>query len=163
MTGWQRLGLAGLMIGFAWGTVAAEPASIDEGLPIAGDWRTRAMNYLKSADQKGQRKEMRKATRALKRPCRYCHTPDFADYTPKRRVSQQMMALSVENAVDCADCHLGKTDFTPLGQDSRAMWKTAREEGVFCDACHEPKTKFEKLTTRGVRYKAKKKAKQKGP
>jgi nitrate/TMAO reductase-like tetraheme cytochrome c subunit len=161
MTCWQRWGLAAVMVGLAWGTVAAEPTPVGEGLPVAADWRARAMNYFESADPKAQRREMRKATRALKRPCRYCHTPDFKDYTPKRRVAQQMMALSVENSVDCADCHVGKAGFTELGQKSQPMWEVAREKGVFCDACHQPKAKFTELTTEGQRYQANKKANKK--
>lgn len=160
MTHWQRLALGLTTISLALGAMAADPnpvkeaAPIEEALPIEADWRARAMAYLKSPDTKGKRKEMRKATRALKQPCRHCHTPDFQDYTPKRKIAQQMMALSVENGVDCADCHTGKTELTALGKKALPMWEVAREQGVFCDACHQPTTKFAKLTERGARFQA---------
>ncbi len=162
MNRWQRLAfvVSSIVLGLAALAADPKPAPVppipEEALDIKADWRARAMAYFESADAMGRRKEMRKATRALKQPCRYCHTPDFKDYTAKRGIARQMMALSVENGVDCSDCHAGKTEYTPLGKKSLPMWEIAREQGVFCEACHLPKTKFAELTERGAKFKAEK-------
>jgi len=165
MSRWQRLALAATTIALAMSALAADPTAdgkatpAEEALPIDADWQARSFAYFTSPDPKQRRKEMRKATRALKQPCRYCHTPDFKNYTAKRKIAQQMMALSIENGVDCADCHVGKSEMTPLGKKSIPMWEIAREKGVFCNACHQPKTKFVELTDRGETFKAEMKKK----
>ncbi len=122
-------------------------------LPITADWRARAMKWFESDDSKARRKEMRKATRALKQPCRYCHTPDFKGYTEKRLISQQMMALSVEHGVECQDCHAGKDQYTEMGKTAQKMWSLSRKENLFCDGCHTQGTAFKSLTEHGRRFK----------
>lgn len=138
---------------------AAEAATPDtatpatpEALPVDADWRARAMAWFTAADDAGRREEMRAITRALRQPCRYCHTPDFTGYTEKRLVSQQMMALSAEHGLKCEDCHAGKTELTPLGLSSAPMWALAREKKTFCGTCHVKHARFEQLTEEGRRF-----------
>ena len=133
------------------GTTAAK-APAGAALPIESDWKARADAWFDTSDDAGRRKEMRAVTRALRQPCRYCHTPDFTGYTDKRLVSQQMMALSAEHGVECADCHAGKDALTPLGQKAAPMWALAREKKVFCGACHVKHQRFGALTERGKRF-----------
>lgn len=126
---------------------ASRPIEVD-----GADWRARSMAWFVSADTAERRTEMRSAGQALKQACRYCHTPDFKDYTDKQAISRQMMALSAEHGVTCAECHSGRETFTELGERSREMWTLALEKKVFCDHCHVTKTKFEKLTPEGETY-----------
>ncbi len=138
---------------------AAEPSTADTppgptALPVDADWKARADAWFTATDDAGRRKEMRAVTRALRQPCRYCHTPDFTGYTDKRLISQQMMALSAEHGVECKDCHAGKATLTPLGQKAAPMWTLAREKGVFCGTCHVKHRRFEALTERGQRFRA---------
>ena len=69
-------------------------------LPLESNWHERASQWFDQADPKSRRKQMRQMTRALKQPCRYCHTPDFKDFTDKKLISQQMMAISAEHDVE---------------------------------------------------------------
>ena len=117
--------------------------------PVQSDWRARAMVWFKSADEKGRRKEMRAATKALRKPCRYCHTPDFKGYTEKRLISQQMMALSVENGVSCSDCHVGKKGLNETGKVAKKMWAWSIEKNLFCNDCHTASSQFKGLTPKG--------------
>ena len=82
-------------------------------LPIRR-WRNGQRAGLPAMSQR-RRKEMRKVTRALKQPCRYCHTPDFKGYTEKLLISQQMMALSAATACMCG-LPQGKEGYTEMGQ-----------------------------------------------
>lgn len=109
--------------------------------------------FTNHTDATARRAEMRTITAALKQPCRHCHTPAFDGYTDRLPISRQMMALSAEHGVTCADCHVGKTDLTDLGRKSVQMWQLSHEQGVFCDACHLPGAKFEKLSPAGEKFK----------
>lgn len=121
-------------------------------LPIEADWSARAQKWFSSTDLTGRRKEMRTMTRALKQPCRYCHTPDFKGYTDKRLISQQMMAISAEYQVACSDCHSGKVDMTPMGQIAQKMWALAHKKKVECRHCHEAGAGFLNLTDAGKAF-----------
>lgn len=124
-------------------------------LPIEADWKARAAAWFKDAkDEPARRKAMRQITRAIKQPCRYCHTPDWKGYTDKLAISRQMMALSAEHDVACADCHQGKTELSPLGKTARNMWRLAHEKKVECSHCHTPGKRFKALTAAGETYKA---------
>ena len=118
-------------------------------LPIQTDWKGRAEKWFSSTDTAGKRKEMRTITRALKQPCKYCHTPDFKGYTDKHLISQQMMAISAEYQVACSDCHSGKVKMTPMGEIAMNMWKLAHEKKVECNHCHQPGNGFLNLTQEG--------------
>lgn len=142
--------LAGLAAAAALAATAYEPNS--EALPVAADWKARADAWFESKDAEARKKQMRAVTRAMRQPCKYCHTPDFTGYTDKLRVSQQMMALTAEHGVPCADCHAGKNQLTDLGVTSQAMWTIAREKKVFCEECHVKGERFGKLTPAGERY-----------
>ena len=109
--------------------------------------------FTDHTDATARRAEMRSITAALKQPCRHCHTPAFDGYTDRLPISRQMMALSAEHGVACADCHQGKADYTELGRKSVQMWQLSHEQGVFCDACHLPGAKFEKLSPAGEKFK----------
>ena len=128
---------------------AKPPVPPSEASPVKSDWSARAKTWFKSADNKGHRKEMRAVTKALRKPCRYCHTPDFKGYTEKLLISQQMMALSAENGVQCNECHAGKQGLTDLGKFSAKMWKWSIEKTLFCNDCHTKQSKFKGLTERG--------------
>ncbi|MCA9538506.1 MAG: NapC/NirT family cytochrome c [Myxococcales bacterium] len=140
---WLAMPLAGLFL------LAAAPPPAAEPLPIEADWRPRALAWFSTTNDEGRRKEMRKATKALRQACRYCHTPDFTDYTDKRLIAQQMMAMAAEHGVDCEDCHEGRGQFTALGRQSSDWWRVSRDEKLGCEACHTPKTRFVELTERG--------------
>lgn len=135
------------------------PASAPRELgpvPIEGeDFAARADAWYTAPadDKKGRRAEMRPLGAALKQPCRYCHTRDFKSYTDRLDISRQMMALSAEHKVACADCHAGKRAHTELGQQAQRMWLLSHEEGVFCEACHTPGAQFKELTDQGARFK----------
>ncbi len=121
------------------------------------DWQKRSMAWFGEAQTpKAQRKAMRQFTKALRRPCKYCHTRDFKGWTDPqlRLISQQMMALSVEHKVSCKECHKGKKGFTELGEKAQPMWDLAREKGVSCEHCHVPGKRFEELTKAGKEHKA---------
>jgi nitrate/TMAO reductase-like tetraheme cytochrome c subunit len=140
------------------------PASAPAGtvLPLTGktlktegiDWHARAEKWFDAADQKARKEQMRTVTKALKQGCKYCHTADFEGYTEKKLVAQQMMALSKEHGVACADCHAGKDRFTHLGEEAHEMWALSVEKGVTCDHCHKPGTRFEGLTAEGEKFEA---------
>ena len=123
-------------------------------LPLESNWHERASQWFEQADPKARRKQMRQMTRALKQPCRYCHTPDFKDFTEKKMISQQMMAISAEHNVACKDCHLGKKALSELGKTAQKMWLLSIRKGVSCEHCHKPKTKFKVLTSAGSDFKA---------
>lgn len=132
---------------------AAEPAASPSApLPVEADWRARSEAWFTAKDEPARRQEMRAVTRALRQPCRYCHTPDFTGYTDKRLISQQMMALSAEHGVTCAECHAGRDGLTPLGQRAAPMWALAREKETFCGTCHVKHRRFEALTPAGDRF-----------
>ena len=130
--------------------IAAGPGPAPQPLPVESDWKARAEAWFGDAKTDVERrKAMRSVTKALKQPCRYCHTPDWSGYTDKLAISRQMMALSAENDVTCADCHAGKLEMTELGETSRNMWALARSKAVDCGHCHLPKAKFKTLNAQG--------------
>lgn len=144
-----RLLTAGLVVVAAL-LIAAGPGHTPIALPVESDWAARAEAWFKDAKSKpDRRKAMRQITKALKQPCRYCHTPDWKGYTDKHLISRQMMAISAENDVACADCHMGKVEMTPLGEKSRVMWALARSKAVDCAHCHLPKARFKTLNQAG--------------
>ena len=115
--------------------------------------RLRASAWFKSTDKKARRKEMRAMTRALKQPCKYCHTAGFKGYTDRHQVTLEMMALSVEHDVECKDCHLGKDALSSMGTIAKGMELLAKQEAASCGDCHVQKAKFKTLTPRGKKYK----------
>ena len=123
--------------------------------PVESDWRGRAMKWFKSDVLKERGKQMRMVSRALKKPCKYCHTKDFKGFTQNRLITQQMMALSTEHGVECSDCHAGRGQLTEFGKKSQPMWRLVHSEKVFCDHCHTKQSKFEKLTPAGQAHKEK--------
>ena len=133
----------------------AAPATLG-AIAVEADWAARALAWFKgAADEKARKEAMREITKAIKQPCRLCHTPDFQGYTDMQPLARQMMALSVENGVTCAECHQGKTELTALGQKSKPMWALSHEQKVFCDHCHVPAKRFVELTPAGQDWKAK--------
>ncbi|MGK0362161.1 MAG: nitrate/TMAO reductase-like tetraheme cytochrome c subunit [Bradymonadia bacterium] len=134
--------------------IAAGPGYTPGPLPVESDWKARAEAWFKDAKtQPERRKAMRQVTKALKQPCRYCHTPDWSGYTDKHLISKQMMAISAEHDVACADCHAGKVEMTALGKTSQTMWALARSKRVDCGHCHLPKAKFKTLNKTGEAWK----------
>ncbi len=131
-----------------------EPStSRPEALPVRSDWEARADKWFESAEAEARKKQMRAQTKALRQPCRYCHTKDWTGYTDRLDISRQMMAISAEHGVACIDCHPEKKgQLSELGQTAKEMWKVSREKGVFCEHCHEKGTKFEKLTGDGKAF-----------
>ena len=114
--------------------------------------KTRASAWFRSTDLKSRRIQMREMTKALKQPCRYCHSQDFQSYTDKYLVSLEMMAWSAEQNVRCADCHLGKTQLSTLGEKSKTMMQIAETEGKDCQSCHEPGARYRKVNQAGRDY-----------
>ena len=123
--------------------------------PIESNWRERALKWFKSESKKERGKQMRSISRALKKPCKYCHTKDFKGFTQNRLITQQMMALSIEHSVECADCHAGRGQYTEFGKKTLPMWRLVHTEKVFCGHCHTKQSKFEHLTEAGRAYKNK--------
>ena len=115
--------------------------------------QARASAWFKTSDKKSRRKEMRAMTRALKQPCKYCHTAGFKGYTDRHKISLKMMALSAEHAVACKDCHLGKKALSRLGTIAKRMETISHQEHAECNDCHVQQSKFKSLTTRGNEYK----------
>lgn len=136
-------------------SAASVASATPQPLPVDADWKSRAASWFKdAADEPARRKAMRQVTRALKQPCRYCHTPDWKGYTDKLAISRQMMALSAEHGVPCADCHQGKTALSPLGETARTMWRVAQEKKVDCAHCHPVGKRFKALNAAGEAYRA---------
>lgn len=113
-------------------------------------WRARAQAWYKHDDLIGRRKRMRAFSRPLKQPCYYCHTRSFKGYIESTYlISLQMMAISAEQDVTCADCHIGRRGLTELGAKSLVQWRYAQEHHLDCRDCHKPKGRFKTLTKRG--------------
>ena len=141
---------------------ASAPATLGP-VPVDADWSARAEAWFKGATDEATRKEaMREITKAMKQPCRHCHTPDFTGYTDFAPISRQMMALSAEHGVTCAECHKGKSDLTDLGHKAQRWWVVSHQEKVFCDHCHVPAKHFLELTPAGRAWQANE-AKKKAP
>ncbi len=146
----------------------AAAALADEPLKAPGiDWDARADKWFTAPkeDEAARKAQMKEASRALKRPCKFCHTEDFSGFTDDKRklLTQQMMIVSAENGVECKDCHDGRDKMTELGHDAKKMYDLSREKNVFCDECHQTnKSKFKDLTDKGKKFKEEAEAKQKG-
>lgn len=153
-----------LALAFAAGAAAHEDEPTP--LPVSGvDWHERGEKWFTSEDEKERKAQMKEASRSLKRPCKFCHTEDFDGFVDENRklLVQQMMALSVENGLQCKDCHDGRDKMTKLGEEAHEMFKVAREKKVFCDECHKTdKSKFENLTEKGKKFHDEMEAKKKG-
>lgn len=133
------------------GAIAVTPASTGVMPPTM---KARAEAWFTAKDDANARRaEMRGITGALKQPCRYCHTPAFDDYTDRLDISRQMMALSAEHGVTCAECHAGKRDYTELGHKAAQMWQLSHEQHQLCEGCHVPGKRFEKLSPAGLKFK----------
>lgn len=120
------------------------------------DWEKRADKWFKSEDEKDRKAQMKEASRALKRPCKNCHTEDFEGFVDDNRklLTQQMMAVAAEHDVECKDCHAGKDKMTELGDKTVKWYDTSRELKLLCEDCHQPnKSKFADLTDKGKAYK----------
>lgn len=114
--------------------------------------RTRAHAWFASDDIKERRIQMRQMTRALRQPCKYCHTSGFKGYTDKHMVSLEMMALSAEHSIRCDNCHAGKKTLTEVGDQARQMLDLSKEMGVECTHCHVPASQFKSLNQNGLDY-----------
>jgi len=132
---------------------AMEMTAHSKALPIESNWKERAAQWFSTTDTVARRKEMRKIVKAIKQPCRYCHSTDFKSFTAHLQISRQMMALSAEHGVECSDCHAGKTEYTQMGKIAADMWKLAREKKVFCGHCHVKDSRFVHLTAAGQAHK----------
>lgn len=135
----------------------AKPTMDDQTVkpaPVESDWHARAEKWFSSTDPKVRRKEMRAATKALKQSCFYCHTKGFKGYHDNKLISQQMMAMSAEHDVSCADCHAGKRELTEMGETAQHMWRLVQKKKVFCEHCHTPHKRFAELTPAGKAFKA---------
>ena len=113
-------------------------------------WRDRAHSWYLSTDKKERRKQMREMSRPLKQACYYCHSRNFKDYVKERfLISLQMMAISAEQGVSCADCHQGKRGLSTLGAKSLLQWRYSVEKQKDCSDCHQANGKFKILTKEG--------------
>ncbi len=159
----RRLFAAALLVLLAFAIARAgdpPPAPKAEAIPTGGDWEARSMKWFTTTGKKAQKREMRKATKALRKPCKHCHLRNWSGYTDRQDISRQMMAMSVEHGVPCKDCHAGKKDvYTELGESSKHWWRVSHELKVFCDHCHVPAKRFEALTKAGKKYAAETKKK----
>ena len=126
-----------------------------ESATLSGEreaWRSRALSWYQSDDLRERRAQMRSMIRPLRRSCYYCHTKNFKGYVEARyMISLQMMAISAEQGVSCAECHIGRRGLTELGAKSLIQWRMAHEEGRDCRDCHLPQGRFRKLNQRGER------------
>ena len=114
--------------------------------------KERAQAWFDSEDIKKRRIQMRQMTRALKQPCKYCHTAGFKGYTNQYSISLEMMVISAEHDVRCDECHSGKKALTPLGVQAAKMTKVSQNLGVECNHCHVQKMQFKALTLQGEAY-----------
>lgn len=142
-----------LLLGLALTGADTPTSETAEAVPLEGDWKARADKWFTTVSEKARKKEMRKATKALRKPCKHCHTPDWSGYTDRLDISRQMMALSAEHGVACKDCHAGKKNvLTELGEKAKPMWALSHEKKVFCEECHVPGKRFEVLTKAGKKH-----------
>ena len=135
-------------------------------LPGCTNTKERALKWFTSEEEQARKDQMKEGSRALKRPCKYCHDGEdlhkFVD-EGRRELVQQMMIVSTMGGFECKDCHDGKEKMTERGDKAAKMWDVSRDKKVFCDDCHQDnKSKFKDLTDNGKKYKdevdAKKKA-----
>jgi hypothetical protein len=141
-----------IMIGLLLAPIMIEANAWAQSTDTPKTMRQRAQAWFESNDKKKRRLQMRQMTRALKQPCKYCHTAGFKGYTDRYTVSLEMMALSAEHDLRCDDCHAGKKVLTETGIQARKMKKVSKDLGVECTHCHVPSKKFKILTTDGEKY-----------
>ena len=108
-------------------------------------WHAEAQKWYKKDDISSKRLQMRDMTRALKRSCYYCHTRNFKDYTQVKEISLQMMAISHQHQITCADCHQGHKGLTLVGSKSLLMWRYSVTQEKQCQDCHQAQAQFKKL------------------
>ena len=125
-----------------------EPVMLTGGLER---WRPEAVRWYTAEDEDQRRRQMREMTRALKRPCYYCHTRNFKEYTDQHLISLQMMAISARYALKCSDCHLGQRGLSALGAQSLVMWRFSAKNEKTCADCHIKGHGFKELTPQGER------------
>jgi hypothetical protein len=116
-------------------------------------WQERALTWFSSTKIEDQRTEMRVLSKSIQYGCFDCHTKGFKGYLPNQLISQQMMAIAVENDVKCEYCHIGSLGLNQIGVKSQKMWKWSIELGKDCLFCHEEKQRFKKLNAEGEKYK----------
>jgi hypothetical protein len=131
-----------------------EVNAIAQPEPAAKSMQIRAQAWFDSEEIKARRKQMRQMTRALKQPCKYCHTAGFKGYTDRHSISLEMMVMSAEHDVQCDECHIRKEALTPLGVQSAKMIKIGQQLQVECNHCHVKQRKFKILTPHGETYRA---------
>ena len=134
--------------------ILMEINAIAQTPPHATSIQARAHAWFDSDNVKERRKQMRQMTRALKQPCKYCHTAGFKGYTDRHRISLEMMVMSAEHDVQCGECHVGKKALTPLGLQAAKMIKVSQQLKVECNHCHVQQNKFKVLTPHGEVYRA---------
>lgn len=124
-----------------------EPAVLSGSLEY---WQAKAQSWYRSTEPSAQRQQMREMSRPLKQSCYYCHTRRFKSYVEENYlISLQMMAISAEQDLSCADCHIGQKGLTELGAKSLIQWRWAFKQGRNCSECHQAQHKFKKLTAKG--------------
>ena len=137
---------------------AASALSPNQSVALSGEisaWRERAQAWYRDAEITRRRRQMREMSRPLKRACYYCHTRSFKGYVDETYlISLQMMAISAEQGVSCAECHQGRRALTALGAKSLIQWRYAAESGRDCRDCHRPKGRFRELTAEGAQARA---------
>ena len=119
-----------------------------------GHWRPEAIRWYTAEDPERRRRQMREMTRALKRPCYYCHTRNFKEYTDQHLISLQMMAISASYSLKCSDCHLGQRGLSALGAQSLVMWRVTAKNKKTCADCHVKGRSLKVLTPEGERSRA---------
>lgn len=154
-------GIIGATLVYAAVALAGEPKPLE--VPGA-DWHAKAERWFTSKDEKERKAQMKEASRALKRPCKNCHTEDFEGFIDEARkvLTQQMMSISFDSGLQCKDCHDGKEKMTELGETAEKMYDLSREKGVYCDECHQTnQSKFKDLSEKGKKFKDEMEAKKK--
>lgn len=141
-----------ITIGLLLCPIMLEVSALAQSAATPKTMHQRAQAWFESVDKKKRRLQMRQMTRALKQPCKYCHTAGFKGYTDRYAISLEMMALSAEHDLRCADCHAGKKALTETGIQARKMRKVSQDLGVECTHCHVPSQKFKVLTSDGEIY-----------
>ncbi len=154
-------GIIGATLVYAAVALAGEPKPLN--VPGA-DWHAKAERWFTSKDEKERKAQMKEASRALKRPCKNCHTEDFEGFIDEDRkvLTQQMMSISFDSGLQCKDCHDGKEKMTELGETAEKMYDLSREKGVYCDECHQTnQSMFKDLSEKGKKFKDEMEAKKK--
>jgi hypothetical protein len=108
-------------------------------------WQKKSQAWYTDHDPMKRRKQMREMTRALKRSCYYCHTRNFKRYTEVKDITLQMMVISHQQQIKCADCHQGQRGLTKVGALSLLMWRYSVSQNKQCHDCHQERSQFKKL------------------